>query len=126
MSNLSWLTNAQVDRLKPFSSESRGKPRADDLHVPSGIISINRNGLRWCDALWEYGSAKTRWKRWSDNSVFARIMVALADENPAHKTIMIDATHLKAHRTTCSLRAKRGLDRRRSNERRHEPKFARP
>ena len=77
----------------------------------SGIIFINRNGLRWCDAPKEYGPHKTlynRWKRWSDNGVFARIMIDLAAEGTEHKTIMIDATYLKAHRTASSLRAKKG------------------
>ena len=46
----------------------------------SGIIFVNRNGLRWHDAPKEYGPAKVlnnRWKRWSGNGVFARIMVGL-------------------------------------------------
>ena len=77
----------------------------------SGIIFVNRNGLRWCDAPKEHGPAKTlydRWKRWSDNGVFARIMMGLAAESAESKRIMIDATYLKAHRTASSLRAKKG------------------
>ena len=77
----------------------------------SGIIFVNRNGLRWCDAPKEYGPAKTlydRWKRWSDNGVFARIMMGLAAESAESKTIMIDAPYLKAHRTATSLRSKKG------------------
>ena len=92
-------------------SQKHGKPRVDDRRVLSGIIFINRNGLRWRDAPKEYGPAKTlynRWKRWSDNGVFARIMVGLATESAEHKTIMIDATYLKAHRTASSLRVKKG------------------
>lgn len=107
MSNLYWLSDAQMERLKPFLPKSHGKPRVDDRRVLSGIIFINRNGLRWRDAPKEYGPAKTlynRWKRWSDNGVFARIMVGLASERAEHKTIMIDATYLKAHRTASSLR----------------------
>jgi transposase len=75
--------------------------------------------LRWCDALKEYGPAKTlynRWKRRSDNGVFARIMVGLAAERAEHKTIMIDATYLKAYRTASSLRVKKGGVRARSGE----------
>jgi transposase len=49
MSNLFWLTDAQMERLKPFFPKSHGKPRVDDRRVLSGIIFINRNGLRWCD-----------------------------------------------------------------------------
>ena len=111
MRNLYWLTAAQMARLEPFFPKSHGKPRVDDRRVLSGIIFINRNGLRWCDAPKEYGPAKTlynRWKRWSDNGVFARIMMGLAAENAEHKTIMIDATYLKAHRTASSLCVKKG------------------
>ena len=46
---------------------------------------IHRNGLRWC-------------------------MEGLAvPEAAEHKTIMIDATYLKAHRTASSLRVKKGV-----------------
>ena len=82
MSNLFWLTDEQMERLKPFFPKSHGKPRVDDPlpdsgllanrergRVLSGIIFINRNGLRWCDAPSEYGPPKTlynRWKRWGN------------------------------------------------------------
>lgn len=39
MSNLFWLTDAQMDRLRPFLSNSHGKPRVNDWRVRSGIIS---------------------------------------------------------------------------------------
>jgi transposase len=67
MSNLFWLTDEQMERLKPFFPKSHGKQRVDDRRVLSGIIFINRNGLQWCDAPREYGPPKTlynRWKRW--------------------------------------------------------------
>ena len=102
----------QIERLKPFFPKSHGKPRIDDRRVLSGIIFINRNGVRWCDAPKEYGPHKTlynRWKRWSDMGVFARIMSGLAAKGTERKTIMIDATYLKAHRTASSLRAKMGV-----------------
>jgi transposase len=111
MSNLFWLTDDQMERLRPFFPKSHGKPRVDDRRVLSGIIFINRNGLRWCDAPREYGPPKTlynRWKRWGDMGVFARMMEGLASKGSEQKTIMIDATYLKAHRTASSLRAKKG------------------
>ena len=77
MSNLYWLSEDQMARLKPYFSKSHGVPRVDDRRVLSGINFINRNGLRWCDAPREYGPPKTlynRWKRWCDMGVFARIM----------------------------------------------------
>jgi transposase len=111
MRNLYWLTEAQMVRLRPFFPKSRGRVRVDDRRVLSGIIFINRNGLRWCDAPPEYGPPKTlynRWKRWSDMGVFARIMTGLVAETPDNKTISIDATYLKAHRTASSLRLQKG------------------
>ncbi len=71
MSNLFWLTEAQMARLRPFFPKSHCRPRADDQRVLSGIIVINRNGLRWCDISKECGPAKTlynRWKRWSTDA----------------------------------------------------------
>ena len=50
MTNLFWLTDVQMARLQPFFPKSHGKPRVDDRRVLSGIIFINRNGLRWRDA----------------------------------------------------------------------------
>ena len=100
-----------MERLKPFLPKSHGKPRVDDRPVLSGIIFINCNGLWWCDAPREYGPAKAlcnRWKRWSVNGAFARIMMGLAAESAEHKTIMIDATYLNAHRTASSLCVKKG------------------
>ena len=111
MSNLFWLTEAQMDRLRPFFPKSHGRPRVDDRRVLSGIIFINRNGLRWCDAPAVYGPPKTlynRWKCWCGMGVFARIMEGLASEAAEQKTVMIDATYLKAHRTASSLAVKKG------------------
>lgn len=78
----------------------------------SGIIFVNRNGLRWRDAPKDYGPHKTlynRWKRWSDKGIFIRMMEGLdTPQAPERKTIMIDATYLKAHRTASSLGVKKG------------------
>lgn len=97
-------------RLRPFFPKSHGKPRVDDRRVLSGIIFVNRNGLRWRDAPREYGPPKTlynRWKRWSDKGIFTRMFVELAKEGEDTDTVMIDATYLKAHRTATSLRVKK-------------------
>ncbi|MHA6346946.1 hypothetical protein [Roseivivax sp. CAU 1761] len=40
--------------------------------------------------------------------VFARIMEGLAAEQADYRTIMIDATYLKAHRTASSLSLQKG------------------
>ena len=48
MSDLFWLTEAQMARLEPFFPKPHGKPRVDDRRVLSGIIFVNRNGLWVC------------------------------------------------------------------------------
>ncbi|WP_338469021.1 IS5 family transposase [Sphingomonas sp. gentR] len=114
MSDLYWLTDEQMARLQPFFPKSHGKPRVDDRRVLSGIIFVNRNGLRWCDAPKDYGPHKTlynRWKRWSERGIFLRMMEGLAAAEAVPKTVMIDATYLKAHRTASSLRVKGDLGR---------------
>jgi len=59
MSDLLWLSDAQMARLEPCFPKSHGKPRVDDRPVLRGIIFINRNGLRWRDAPAEYGPHKS-------------------------------------------------------------------
>ncbi len=111
MSDLFWLSDVQKARLEPFFPKSHCKPRVDDKRVLSGIIFINRNGLRWRDAPSEYGPPKTlynRWVRWSRKGVFARILIELARQGGQTEVLMIDATYLKAHRTASSLRLKKG------------------
>ncbi|GBR69414.1 IS5 family transposase [Gluconobacter kanchanaburiensis NBRC 103587] len=112
MSDLFWLTDKRMERLLPFFSKSHGRPRIDDRRVLSGIIFVNRNGLRWHDAHREYGPHKTlynRWKRWGDMGVFMRIMDGLSAAKAEPQTIMIDATYLKAHRMASSLRLTKGI-----------------
>ena len=111
MSDLFWLTDEQMARLQPNFPKSHGKPRVDDRRVLSGIIFINRNGLRWRDAPSDDGPAKTlynRWKRWSDKGgacqssgdaqhrwnagggVFLAMMDGLASRGTERKTTMIE------------------------------------
>jgi putative transposase len=106
MSDLFLLTRAQMRRIEPFFPRSRGLPRVDDRRVISGIIYVIRNGLQWKDAPRGYGPHKTlynRFVRWSRLGVFARIFAALAANAGAPDRLMIDTTHLKAHRTASSL-----------------------
>lgn len=64
----------------------------------------------WRDAPAGYGPHKTIYKRvirWSRLGMFNRILTELAAQAGEFDTLMIDATHLKAHRTAASL-LKRG------------------
>ena len=58
MNDLFWLTDARMAHIAPFFPKSHGKPGVDDRRVLSGMIFINRDGLRRCDAPKEYGPAK--------------------------------------------------------------------
>ena len=105
------LTTAQMRRLSPHFPLSHGIARVDDRRVLSGIIYVIRNGLQWKDAPRGYGPHKTlynRFVRWSRMGVFDRIFAALSAEGGPPERLMIDSTHLKAHRTAASL-LKRGL-----------------
>ena len=105
------LTTTQMRRLSPHFPLSHGVPRVDDRRLLSGIIYVIRHGLQWRDAPTAYGPHKTlynRFVRWSRLSVFDRIFAALAAEAGTPERVMIDSTHLKAHRTAASL-LKKGL-----------------
>jgi transposase len=111
MAGLFLLSEAQMARIAPHFPLAHGVPRVDDLRVVSGIVYVIKHGLQWKDAPKEYGPHKTiynRFIRWSRMGVFDRIFAGLASEGPKPDRIMIDATHLKAHRTAASL-LKKGL-----------------
>lgn len=111
MSDLFWLSRAQMQRIEPYFPLSHGVPRVDDHRVLSGIIFVIRNGLRWRDAPKDYGPSKTlynRFIRWSRMGVFNQIFSGLAGKAGQTDRLMIDTTHLKAHRTAASL-LKKGL-----------------
>lgn len=81
-------------------------PRVDDRRVISGIIFVIRNDLGWRDVPASYGPHKSmydRFFRWSQMGVFGRIFTELCISEDETEEIMIDATHLKAHRTAASL-----------------------
>ena len=111
MGDLFYLSNKQIERIRPFFHRSHGIPRTDDVRVLSGIIYVIRYGLRWRDAPPEYGPYKTlynRFIRWSRMGIFNNIFLELSKTAGNDGKVMIDATHLKAHRTAASL-LKKGL-----------------
>ncbi len=110
MSKIYLLSDPQFARIKPYFPRSHGVARVDDRRVISGIIYVIKHGLQWKDAPREYGPHKTlynRFVRWSRMGVFNHIFEELAKSSKSDR-LMIDATHLKAHRTAASLH-KKGL-----------------
>ena len=116
MSGEFWLTEGQWSRLAPLlPKKPRGVPRVDDRRVISGIVHVLRSGGRWIDAPAIYGPRKTlynRFARWAAKGVWADLFVALAAAGGPPAEILLDSTHIKAHR--CATGGKGGSRSRRS------------
>ncbi len=86
MSDLFWLSDAQMHRIEPYFSLSPGVPRVDNRRVLSPIVFVcHRNDLRWRDAPKAYGPHKTiynRFVRWSRLGVFNRIFAEVGARVP--------------------------------------------
>jgi transposase len=102
-SNLFWLSDQQWEKIQPLlPTDVRGKERVDDRRVISGILHVLRSGCRWCDCPPEYGPPTTiynRFARWAERGVWERLFRELADRGRSTEMQMIDATHIKAHRS---------------------------
>lgn len=98
-----WLTEEQFERLAPLlPSDTRGVARVDDRRVISGIIHVLKSGCRWKDAPGCYGPRKTlynRFVRWAAKGVWEDVFIRLAEAGGPPAAVMIDATHVKAHRS---------------------------
>ena len=106
MADIFLLSSSQMSKIEPFFPKSHGVARVDDRRVVSGIIYVLKNGLQWKDAPKTYGPHKTlynRFRRWTELGIFDRIFSHLTASDEPSETLMIDATHLKAHRTAASL-----------------------
>jgi transposase len=108
--NLFWLSDDQWRQIEPYlPTDVRGKERVDDRRVISGILHVIRSGCRWCDCPQQYGPPTTiynRFVRWAERGVWERLFRELAARGRSGDTQMIDATHIKAHRSASG--AKRG------------------
>ena len=98
-----WLSGEQFARLEPLlPTDTRGVARVDDHRVISGIIHVLKSGCRWKDAPACYGPRKTlynRFVRWAAKGVWEDVFTRLAASGGPPAALMIDATHVKAHRS---------------------------
>ena len=62
MRNLYWLTEAQMQQLRPYFPKSRGHARVNDLRVLNCIIFINRNGVHDVSGCWPDETSSGRFK----------------------------------------------------------------
>ena len=103
MAHLFWLSDEAWAHIEPRLPHGRpGKPRVDDRRVISGILHVLKVGCRWRDVPAEYGRPTTiynRYNRWSRRGLWQRVFeqVAASGEMPAE--LIIDSSHVKAHRS---------------------------
>jgi transposase len=107
-----WLSKAQFERLRPLlPKDTRGIPRVDDRRVISGIVHVLQSGCRWKDAPIGYGPAKTlynRFVRWARKGLWEQIFLRLAETGGPPVTLMLESTHVKAHRSAAGGKGGRG------------------
>jgi transposase len=112
MERLVRLTDAQWARIEPLLpsvSRKGGRPSKPHRPVVEGMIWIMRTGAPWRDLPVAYGpwqSVYTRFSRWSQSGVLARLFEALARERDS-EGFLIDATIVRAHQDASGA-AKKG------------------
>lgn len=94
MSDFSWFSDAQWERIEPLlPMDARGKPRVDDRRVLSGIAHALRCGGRWAGRADVYGPKKTLYNRfvgWSERGIWEGIFSALAGAENVPDRLFID------------------------------------
>ncbi len=99
-SNLFWLDDDRWRRIEPhLPTDVRGKERADDRRVISGILHVLRSGCRWKDCPPEYGPHTTIYNRLCSLS---GLVTLLTDERekPVFRPIL---KRLRPQRAKCPL-----------------------
>lgn len=119
MAWLFWLSDEAWTVIAPYLPCGQpGKPRVDDRRVISGILHVLKTGCRWRDVPREYGPATTiynRYNRWARRGLWQNLFERVAASGPVPEELLIDSSHVKAHRSAAG--AKGGNGRRRSGVR---------
>ena len=106
-----WLTDAQFARIAPhLPTDTRGKPRADDRRVISGIVHVLKSGGRWIDAPPDYGPCKAlynRYIRWAAKGVWVDLFHALASAGGPPAQVLVDSSAVKAYRSASGGKGER-------------------
>lgn len=107
----------------------------DDRRVISGILHILKTGVRWRDVPPQYGPAKTiynRYAHWARRGIWQRIFAKVAAAGPIPDELMLDSSHVKAHRSASGgkggewVQAVGGLAWRQNNENPLHGRYLRP
>ena len=78
----------------------------DNRRFINAVIWILRTGAPWRDLPSEYGgwsNTHRRFCRWRDKGIWERLLEVVIDE-PDFEWLMIDGSHVKAHRHACGAR----------------------
>lgn len=97
------------------AEQAKGVPRVDDRGAIIGIVHVLQSGCRWTDTPAVYGPRKTldnRDVRWAAKGACRLVVEALVAAGGPPTEVLIDSTHVKAHRSAAG--GKGGLTRRRS------------
>src|ERR1700726_4180322 len=102
MERLTRLTNEQwahVEPLLPSASHKGGRPAKPHRPMGEAMLWVLRTGAPWRDLPSTYGpwqSVYTRFSRWSESGVLARLFAALSRERD-DEGYHVDATIVRAH-----------------------------
>ena len=109
-----WMSNAEWRRIEPLQPQGRrGARRVGDRRVISGIVHMLRSGACWRDCPEVYGLYTTvynRFNSWSRQGIWHGIFEALTGHSGVfgpHGMVSIDATHVKAHRSSAGAKGGR-------------------
>lgn len=112
MTQLFWLSDEAWARIEPHLPHGQpGKTRVDDRRVISGILHVLKVGRRWQDTPSAYGPHTTvynRYNRWLQRGVWQPLFAKIAATGPVPDELMLDASHMKAHRS--AARGNGGLE----------------
>src|SRR4051794_16580741 len=103
MARLFWLSDEAWAVIEPPLPHGRpGKPRVDGRRVISGILHVLKVGCRWRNVPPTYGPATTiynRYNRWSRRGLWQRLFEKVAASGQVPAELILDGTHVKAHRS---------------------------
>jgi transposase len=103
IARLFWLSDEAWSMVElHLRRGKRDRPRVDDKRVISGILHVLKTGCRWRDVSPAYGPPTTvysRYNRWSQRGLWARLFERVAASGDVPTELMIDSTHVKAHRS---------------------------
>ena len=107
MNDLSLLSETRMAKISPYFPKPHGVQRVDDRKVISGIVYVLKTGWQWKHAPKTYvWSSQNSLQPFPSLDRDGRIRPYVQRPGSAGRlpdTLMIDATHLKAHRTAASL-----------------------